>query len=52
MISWFRHYIMLGIYALANFLAKPLRRLLKGYRAQRLFDAWEWGSGSEYKYTG
>jgi hypothetical protein len=51
-LSWFRHYLLLGAYSLAHFLSRPLRGLLKGYRAQRLFDAWEWGSGSDCSCPG
>ncbi|BDA41128.1 hypothetical protein COCOBI_01-7830 [Coccomyxa sp. Obi] len=50
-LSWLRHYIMLGIYTLLSFLSKPLRGLLKGYHAQRMFDAWRWGSGQDQSYS-
>lgn len=50
-LSWLRHYIMLGIYSFLSFVCKPLRGLLKGYTAQRLFDAWQWGSGQDHSYS-
>ncbi len=51
MLSWFGHYLALGAYALLHSVSKPLRALLRGYRAQRLFDAWKWGSGADYSYS-
>jgi hypothetical protein len=50
-LSWFGHYLALGAYALLHSVSKPLRALLRGYRAQRLFDAWKWGSGADYSYS-
>lgn len=47
-LNWMRHYVMLGVYTLLNFLFKPLRGLLKGYMAQRIFEAWQWGSGMDH----
>ena len=48
--SWFRHYLMLGVYSLLAFVSRPLHRFFKGYRAQRIFEAWKWGSGLDYEY--
>lgn len=48
--SWFRHYLMLGVYSLLHFVSKPLHRRLQSYRAQRLFEAWRCGSGADYSY--
>jgi len=40
-LTWFRHYFMLGVYGLLHFVSKPLHKRLQSYRAQRLFDAWD-----------
>ncbi len=49
-LSWFRHYLLLGAYTVLHFASRPLRKVLKGYSAQRMFDAWKWGSGADYAY--
>ena len=50
MLGWFRDYLLLGAYSFLHFASRPLRKLLKGYRAQTIFDAWKWGSGADYAY--
>jgi lycopene cyclase CruP len=50
-LDWLKHYMLLGVYTLLNFLSKPFRGLLKGYRAQRMFEAWQWGSGKDHTYS-
>ncbi|CAL5227327.1 g10267 [Coccomyxa viridis] len=47
-LTWFRHYVMLGIYSFLHFVSRPLHRRLRSYRAQRWFDAWRCGSGADY----
>jgi len=44
-IRWMGHFACLLMYTALHCIASPLRSVFKGYRAQRLFDALEWGSG-------
>ena len=50
-LAWFGHYCALGAYALLAWASRPLRKVLRSYRAQRLFEAWQWGSGADYSYS-
>lgn len=50
MLSWFRHYVMLGVYSFLHFISKPLHKRVRGYRAQRIFEAWRCGSGADYAH--
>ncbi|CAK0756134.1 hypothetical protein CVIRNUC_002428 [Coccomyxa viridis] len=49
-LSWFRHYVMLGVYSFLHFISKPLHKRVRGYRAQRIFEAWRCGSGADYAH--
>ena len=49
-LTWFRHYFMLGVYSFLHFVSQPLHKRLRSYRAQRWFDAWRCGSGADYSY--
>ena len=49
-LTWFRHYVMLGMYSFLHFVSRPLHKRLRSYRAQRWFDAWRCGSGADYSY--
>lgn len=49
LVSWFGHYGALLAYSLAYTLLRPFRPLVPGYTFQRLLDALEYGSGSDYR---
>ncbi|CAN0154810.1 unnamed protein product, partial [Scytosiphon promiscuus] len=54
--DWIGHFFSMGLYSLLHRLAGPrLRKRLPKmskqdrYRSSRLLDAWEYGSGSDYR---
>ncbi|GFR41663.1 hypothetical protein Agub_g2405, partial [Astrephomene gubernaculifera] len=48
--SWFGHYAALLAYTLSYAVLRPFRRFVPYYGFQRLLDALEYGSGSDYRY--
>ncbi len=52
LVRWFGHYGALLAYSLAYALLRPLRPVVPGYGFQRLLDALEYGSGSDYRWVG
>ncbi|CAM9859710.1 unnamed protein product [Ectocarpus sp. 4 AP-2014] len=57
--DWIGHFFSMGLYSALHRLAGPwLRKRLPKmskedrYRSSRLLDAWEYGSGSDYRYEG
>ncbi|GLC52765.1 hypothetical protein PLESTB_000665700 [Pleodorina starrii] len=50
LLSWFAHYTALLAYTLAYAVLRPLRQVVPYYGFQRLLDALEYGSGSDYRY--
>lgn len=53
--EWLPHFGNLALFGLLSLFATPLRPLTRflpsrdGYRFRRLMDAWEYGSGSDFK---
>ncbi|PNW84115.1 hypothetical protein CHLRE_04g221550v5 [Chlamydomonas reinhardtii] len=50
LVSWFAHYFALVAYSLGHVLLSPLRGVVPSYSFQRMLDALEYGSGSDYRY--
>ncbi|CAN0183211.1 unnamed protein product [Pylaiella littoralis] len=59
LVDWIGHFLRMGVYsALHRVVGPTLRKRLSTmskedrYRTSRLLDAWEYGSGSDYRYEG
>ncbi|KAG2452103.1 hypothetical protein HYH02_003137 [Chlamydomonas schloesseri] len=50
LVAWFAHYFALVAYSLGHVLLSPLRGVIPSYTFQRMLDALEYGSGSDYRY--
>jgi len=49
-LGWFRHWISLLVASALFILLKPLKTVVKNYTFQRLLDALEYGTASDYEY--
>ncbi|KAL4539049.1 hypothetical protein Ndes2526B_g02686 [Nannochloris sp. 'desiccata'] len=49
-LGWFRHFISLVVASALFILLKPLKTVVKNYTFQRLLDALEYGTASDYEY--
>lgn len=50
-LGWFKHYVALAAYTVMFWALRPLRGVIKAYAFQRLVDALEYGSSSDYRYA-
>ncbi|GIL61770.1 hypothetical protein Vafri_16159, partial [Volvox africanus] len=52
LVGWFVHYTALLAFSLTYQVLRPMRQFVPYYTFQRLVDALEYGSGSDYRYHG
>lgn len=51
LLGWFGHFAMLTLYTLGYHLSRPFRHVSNNYTLQRVFDALQYGSSSDYRYS-
>jgi hypothetical protein len=51
LLGWFGHFAMLALYTGAYHILRPFKHLSKSYTFQRLLDALQFGSSSDYHYA-
>jgi hypothetical protein len=51
LLGWFGHFAMLALYTAAYHILRPFKHLSNSYTFQRLLDALQFGSSSDYHYA-
>lgn len=51
LLGWFGHFAMLALYTAAYHILRPFKHLSNSYSFQRLLDALQFGSSSDYHYA-
>lgn len=51
LLGWFGHFAMLALYTAAYHILRPFKQVSRSYTFQRLLDALQFGSSSDYHYA-